>query len=257
MPHPTGWAPPCPPARRERRRPTTRPHQLQALSRCIGSRRSGVNGASSSATAVASARTSATNSGPPSRAASARATAVRSGSGTCSSSRRVVGGGYSLAGRGGAAERRRAGMLPPSRPHTADVRTNVRVAVQPVPGWWDRSAVLLRSSGTVSSPRTAITRTGQAGELGVGRQGCQCGGQPLTLPPVHPRGRAPRPCRLLAAADGDDDGAIHGDDVNRACRAAFVGVVARWSSWCRVVVGEVPGCRRYGGAGLRTCEDAA
>jgi len=33
--------------------------------------------------------------------------------------------------------------------------------------------------------------------------------------------------RLLAAADGDDDGAIHGDDVNRAFRAAFVGVVAR------------------------------
>jgi hypothetical protein len=32
---------------------------------------------------------------------------------------------------------------------------------------------------------------------------------------------------LLAAADGDDDGAIHGDDVNRAFRAAFVGVVAR------------------------------
>ena len=35
------------------------------------------------------------------------------------------------------------------------------------------------------------------------------------------------PTRLLAAADGDDDGAIHGDDVNRAFRAAFVGVVAR------------------------------
>jgi len=33
--------------------------------------------------------------------------------------------------------------------------------------------------------------------------------------------------RVLAAADGDDDGAIHGDDVNRAFRAAFVGVVAR------------------------------
>jgi hypothetical protein len=33
--------------------------------------------------------------------------------------------------------------------------------------------------------------------------------------------------RILAAADGDDDGAIHGDDVNRAFRAAFVGVVAR------------------------------
>jgi hypothetical protein len=30
----------------------------------------------------------------------------------------------------------------------------------------------------------------------------------------------------LAAADGDDGGAIHGDDVNRAVRAAFVGVVA-------------------------------
>jgi hypothetical protein len=35
------------------------------------------------------------------------------------------------------------------------------------------------------------------------------------------------PGRVLAAADGDDDGAIHGDDVNRAFRAAFVGVVAR------------------------------
>jgi len=35
------------------------------------------------------------------------------------------------------------------------------------------------------------------------------------------------PHRVLAAADGDDDGAIHGDDVNRAFRAAFVGVVAR------------------------------
>jgi hypothetical protein len=32
---------------------------------------------------------------------------------------------------------------------------------------------------------------------------------------------------LLPAADGDDDGAIHGDDVNRAFRAAFVVVVAR------------------------------
>ena len=62
---------------------------------------------------------------------------------------------------------------------------------------------------------------------------------------------------VLAAADGDDDGAIHGDDVNRAFRAAFVGVVARWSSRCRVVVGEVPGRRRHGGAGLRTCEGAA
>ena len=41
---------------------------------------------------------------------------------------------------------------------------------------------------------------------------------------------AVRSCRhqqVLAAADGDDDGAIHGDDVNRAFRAAFVGVVAR------------------------------
>jgi hypothetical protein len=38
---------------------------------------------------------------------------------------------------------------------------------------------------------------------------------------------AHRRCSLLAAADGDDDGAIHGDDVNRAFRAAFVGVVAR------------------------------
>src|SRR5215207_4882555 len=63
--------------------------------------------------------------------------------------------------------------------------------------------------------------------------------------------------RVLAAVDGDDDGAIHGDDVNRAFRAVFVGVVARWSSRCRVVVGEVPGRRRHGGAGLRTCEDAA
>jgi len=61
----------------------------------------------------------------------------------------------------------------------------------------------------------------------------------------------------VLAADGDDDGAIHGDDVNRAFRAAFVGVVARWSSRCRVVVGDVPGRRRHGGAGLRTCEDAA
>ena len=31
----------------------------------------------------------------------------------------------------------------------------------------------------------------------------------------------------MAAADGNDDGAIHGDDVNRAFQAAFVGVVAR------------------------------
>jgi hypothetical protein len=45
--------------------------------------------------------------------------------------------------------------------------------------------------------------------------------------------------------------------VNRAFQAAFVGVVARWSSRCRVVVGEVPGRRRHGGAGLRTCEGAA
>jgi len=62
--------------------------------------------------------------------------------------------------------------------------------------------------------------------------------------------------RVLAAADGDDDGAIHGDDVKRAFRAVFVGVVARWSARCRVAVGEVPG-RRHGGAGVRTCEDAA
>ena len=40
-------------------------------------------------------------------------------------------------------------------------------------------------------------------------------------------GRFAPPYSVLAAADGDDDGAIHGDDVNRAFRAAFVGVVAR------------------------------
>jgi hypothetical protein len=38
---------------------------------------------------------------------------------------------------------------------------------------------------------------------------------------------APRPNLLLTAADGDDDGAIHNDDVNRAIRAVFVGGVAR------------------------------
>src|SRR3954451_17575554 len=82
-------------------------------------------------------------------------------------------------------------------------------------------------------------------------------------PPSEPVGRGRQShttrngARVLAAAHGDDDGAIHGDDVNRAYRAAFVDVVARWSSWCRVVVGDVPGRRRHGGAGLRTCEDAA
>jgi hypothetical protein len=52
---------------------------------------------------------------------------------------------------------------------------------------------------------------------------------------VYPRRRHPHPHRgrgpvgrlVLAAADGNDDGAIHGDDVNRAFRAAFVGMVAR------------------------------
>jgi hypothetical protein len=63
--------------------------------------------------------------------------------------------------------------------------------------------------------------------------------------------------QLLAAADDDDDGAIHGDGVNRAFRAAFVGVVARSSSRCQVLVGDVPGRRRHGGAGSRTCESAA
>jgi hypothetical protein len=64
----------------------------------------------------------------------------------------------------------------------------------------------------------------------------------------------------MIAHDGDSDGAIHGDDVNRAFRAVFVSVVARLPLRCRVVVGEVPGrrrLRRHGGAGLRTCEDAA
>jgi hypothetical protein len=32
---------------------------------------------------------------------------------------------------------------------------------------------------------------------------------------------------VLPAADDEDDDAIHGDDVNRAFQAAFVGVVAR------------------------------
>jgi len=40
-------------------------------------------------------------------------------------------------------------------------------------------------------------------------------------------GSMPAAFEMLAAADGDDDGAIHGDDVNRAFRVAFVGVVAR------------------------------
>jgi len=61
----------------------------------------------------------------------------------------------------------------------------------------------------------------------------------------------------MTAADGDDDGAIHDADVNRAFRAVFVGVVARWSPRCRVVVGEVPERGRHGGAGSRTCEGAA
>ncbi|WP_219420408.1 hypothetical protein [Pseudonocardia nigra] len=39
--------------------------------------------------------------------------------------------------------------------------------------------------------------------------------------------------QMLPATDGDDDGVVHGDDVNRAFRAVFVGVVARWSPWCR------------------------
>jgi hypothetical protein len=33
---------------------------------------------------------------------------------------------------------------------------------------------------------------------------------------------------VLPAAHGDDDGVVHGDDVNRTFRAAFVGVVAWW-----------------------------
>jgi len=78
---------------------------------------------------------------------------------------------------------------------------------------------------------------------------------PSSLPSY--RRRQDPPLTLLPAADDEDDDAIHGDDVNRAFRAAFVGVVARWSSRWRVVVGEVPGRRRHGGAGLRTCEDAA
>jgi hypothetical protein len=44
---------------------------------------------------------------------------------------------------------------------------------------------------------------------------------------VRSEGPIDQRLHLLAAADGDDDGAIHGDDVNRAYRAAFVGVVAR------------------------------
>jgi hypothetical protein len=51
----------------------------------------------------------------------------------------------------------------------------------------------------------------------------------MSRPAVHEERRvqAASRTRLLAAADGDDDGAIHGDDVNRAFQAAFVGVVAR------------------------------
>ena len=45
--------------------------------------------------------------------------------------------------------------------------------------------------------------------------------------PTRPIASTASPTPVLAAADGDDDGAIHGDDVNRAFRAAFVGVVAR------------------------------
>jgi hypothetical protein len=56
--------------------------------------------------------------------------------------------------------------------------------------------------------------------------------------------------QVLGAADGDDD-AIHGDDGE----SGVSGGVRR--PWWRVVVGEVPGRRRHGGAGVRTCEDAA
>jgi hypothetical protein len=61
----------------------------------------------------------------------------------------------------------------------------------------------------------------------------------------------------MPATVGEDDGAIHGEDVNRTFRAAFVGVVARWSSRCPVLVVEVADRRRHGGARSRTGEDAA
>ena len=44
---------------------------------------------------------------------------------------------------------------------------------------------------------------------------------------------------LLPAPHGDDDGVVHGDDVNRTFRAVFVGVVARWSARRRAVVVEL------------------
>jgi hypothetical protein len=57
-------------------------------------------------------------------------------------------------------------------------------------------------------------------------------GADVDLAVLEPLARRPEPLgllvdELLAATDGDDDGAIHGDDVNRAIRAVFVGVVAR------------------------------
>jgi len=60
----------------------------------------------------------------------------------------------------------------------------------------------------------------------------------------------------MAATDGDDDGAIHGDDMNRAFPVVFVGVGARWSSRSRLVV-ELADRRRHRGAGSPTCEGAA
>jgi hypothetical protein len=81
------------------------------------------------------------------------------------------------------------------------------------------------------------TVTASSDTLGVHSHAADEGGQLAWSALAHPRlsSRARTDLRpqlsaarvLLAAADGDDDGAIHGDDVNRAFRAAFVGVVAR------------------------------
>jgi hypothetical protein len=66
MPHRTKWAQLCPAVRRGGRRPASTPRQSRRLFRWTGWPLSGPYGASSSATASASARTSATKFGPPS-----------------------------------------------------------------------------------------------------------------------------------------------------------------------------------------------
>lgn len=85
-------------------------------------------------------------------------------------------------------------------------------------------AIMQRRTGKTLGNQVVVAQSGEtwiSNYLGqpAGRARAQRQGRPVV-------GR-PAAALVLPAAHGDDDGVVHGDDVNRTFRAVFVGVVAR------------------------------